>query len=100
MIDICIKLRDKPYAYFIDFGSGFLMFNWQALDVQTFVQNNPQLAFSLILQLAGTHGHQQFDRLTKTKTVESILTAMDEPGIKNYIKHLYSQFNELESTKA
>lgn len=76
------------------------MFRWQALDVQTFVQNNPELGFSLILQLTGTHGHQQFDRLTKTKTVESILTAMDESGIENYIKHLYSQFNELESTKA
>jgi hypothetical protein len=99
MIDICIKLRDKPYVYFIDFRSGFLMFNWQALDVQTSVQNNPQLGFSLILQLTGTHGHQQFDRLTKTKTVESILTAMDEPGIKNYIKYLYSRFIELESTK-
>jgi len=76
------------------------MFNWQALDVQTFVQNNPQLGFSLILQLTGTHGHQQFDRLTKTKTVESILAAMDESGINTYINHLYSQFNELEGTKA
>ncbi|KAF8626266.1 hypothetical protein AX15_004941 [Amanita polypyramis BW_CC] len=68
-----------------------------ALDVQTFVQNNPQLGFSLILQLTGIHGHQQFDRLTKTKTVESILTAMDEPEIKNYINYLYSQFNVPEN---
>ncbi|KAK2460593.1 hypothetical protein APHAL10511_007063 [Amanita phalloides] len=71
-----------------------------ATDVQTFIQNNPQLGFSVILQLSGTHGHQQFDRLTKTKTVESILTAMDESGIQIYIKHLYSQFNEPDNTKA
>ncbi|KAJ7751995.1 DNA polymerase phi-domain-containing protein [Mycena metata] len=43
-----------------------------ATDVQTFVQKKPQLGFALILQLTGVNGSQQFDKLTKSKTVESI----------------------------
>ncbi|KIL68594.1 hypothetical protein M378DRAFT_190984 [Amanita muscaria Koide BX008] len=68
-----------------------------AIEVHSFVQRNPHLGFTLITVLTGVHGHQQFDRLTKTKTVASILTAMDEPGIQNYVDNLYSQFNVSEA---
>ncbi|RDB24111.1 DNA polymerase V [Hypsizygus marmoreus] len=64
-----------------------------ATEVQTFVQSNPQLGFALILQLTGVHGSQQFDKLTKTKTVETILISMDVDGIKNYISYLLTQVN-------
>ncbi|KAH0584348.1 hypothetical protein H2248_009888 [Termitomyces sp. 'cryptogamus'] len=64
-----------------------------ATDVQAFVQSNPQLGFALILQLTGVNGSHQFDRLTKTKTVESILTSMDAKGIENYIEYLLGQVN-------
>lgn len=64
--------------------------------MQTVVQKDPTIGFSFILQLTGVHGSQQFDKLTKTKTVESILTTMDTSGIKNYIDHLLSQFGEKE----
>ncbi|KAG6885139.1 hypothetical protein C0993_005605 [Termitomyces sp. T159_Od127] len=64
-----------------------------ATDVQAFVQNNPQLGFALILQLTGVNGNHQFDKLTKTKTVDNILTTMDAEGIKNYIEHLLGQMN-------
>jgi DNA polymerase phi len=37
------------------------------------------------------HGSHQFDKLTRTKTVESILTAMSAEGIKDYIAHLLGQ---------
>ncbi|KAG6845192.1 hypothetical protein H0H87_012749 [Tephrocybe sp. NHM501043] len=60
-------------------------------DVQTFVQSNPHLGFALIFQLTGVHGSHQFDRLTKTKTVEGILTSMDAEGIKSYITYLLGQ---------
>lgn len=61
--------------------------------MQSFVQNNPQLGFALILQLTGGHGSQQFDKLTKTKTVETILTSMDVAGIRSYIEYLLTQVN-------
>jgi DNA polymerase phi len=40
----------------------------------------------VLLQLLQTHGH--FDRLTRTKTVESLLTAMDVNGVEEYVSHL------------
>ncbi|KAF8894690.1 hypothetical protein BD779DRAFT_1609359 [Infundibulicybe gibba] len=65
-----------------------------ATELQAFIQQHPQLGFSLILQLTGVNGSQQFDKLTKTKTVETILTSMDETGIKSYIDYLLGQVNE------
>ncbi|KAG6919948.1 hypothetical protein DXG01_013297 [Tephrocybe rancida] len=61
------------------------------IDVQAFVQSNPHLGFALIFQLTGVNGSHQFDRLTKTKTVEGILTSMDTEGIKSYITYLLGQ---------
>ncbi|KAG6841689.1 hypothetical protein C0991_008327 [Blastosporella zonata] len=60
-------------------------------DVQAFVQSNPHLGFALIFQLTGVNGSHQFDKLTKTKTVEGILTSMDAEGIKSYITYLLGQ---------
>lgn len=39
--------------------------------------------------LGGTDG--QFDRLTNSKTVESILGSMDAAGVKAYVDHLVDQ---------
>ncbi|KAJ7109235.1 DNA polymerase phi-domain-containing protein [Mycena epipterygia] len=64
-----------------------------ATDIQSFVQKQPQLGFALILQLTGVNGSQQFDKLTKSKTVELILASMNADGIKNYINHLVTQVN-------
>ncbi|KAF9566303.1 hypothetical protein CPC08DRAFT_114924 [Agrocybe pediades] len=69
-----------------------------AAEVQTFVEGKPHLGFALILQLTGINGSQQFDRLTKTKTVESILSSLDAKGIQNYIDHLMSQIDEPEGS--
>lgn len=66
----------------------------QATDVQNVVKSNPTIGFSLILQLTGVHGSRQFDRLTKTKTVETILTSMDDAGIRSYIDYLLKQVDE------
>jgi len=60
----------------------------QAKEIISVVQTDPTLGFAFILQLTGVHGNQQFDKLTRTKTVESILTKMNTVGIKNYISHL------------
>ncbi|KAG1754468.1 DNA polymerase phi-domain-containing protein, partial [Suillus lakei] len=66
-------------------------------DIQNFVQQNPELGYTLILQLTGIHGSQQFDKLTRTKTVESILSRMDGDGIMKYIRSLLEQMNESDN---
>ncbi|KAF8522098.1 DNA polymerase phi-domain-containing protein [Hysterangium stoloniferum] len=50
------------------------------------VMANPSAGFPVLLQLLQTHGH--FDRLTRTKTVESLLAAMDVKGVEEYVSHL------------
>lgn len=66
-------------------------------DIQNFVQQNPELGYTLILQLTGIHGSQQFDKLTRTKTVESILSRMDSDGIMKYIQSLLEQVDESDN---
>lgn len=63
----------------------------QAKEIISAVQKDPTLGFAFILQLTGVHGSQQFDKLTRTTTVESILTRMSAEGIENYISHLLGQ---------
>ncbi|KAI0637371.1 DNA polymerase phi-domain-containing protein [Trametes polyzona] len=70
-----------------------------ATDIQNVVKGNPRIGFSLILQLTGVHGSRQFDKLTKTKTVESILTSMDDEGIQSYINYLLKQVDEEPSSE-
>lgn len=65
----------------------------QAKHIQTLVQTSPSLGFPLILQLTGVDGSGQFDKLTRTKTVESILTVMDSAGIQKYVLSLLEQVN-------
>ncbi|KAJ4495629.1 DNA polymerase phi-domain-containing protein [Lentinula lateritia] len=65
-------------------------------EIQTFVQRNPTLGFALILQLTGFHGSQQFDKITKTKMVESIISTMAADDIKQYIAYLLNQANDGE----
>ncbi|KAJ4488037.1 DNA polymerase phi-domain-containing protein [Lentinula aciculospora] len=67
-----------------------------AAEIHTFAQRNPKLGFALILQLTGVHGSQQFDKITKTKTVESIVSAMDIDDVKQYIDYLLKQANDSE----
>ncbi|KAK0210612.1 DNA polymerase phi-domain-containing protein [Desarmillaria ectypa] len=64
-----------------------------AIEISNFVKERPQLGMGLIVQLTGVNGSRQFDQLTKTKTVESILSSMNADGITRYVDHLISQFN-------
>lgn len=66
----------------------------QATEVLEVVENDPTAGYSLVLQLTGTHGSHQFDKITKTKTVESILAKMDSDGIKEYLDYLLKQVND------
>lgn len=58
------------------------------------VQSNPTLGFTLVLQLTGVHGSKQFDSITKTKTVENIISSMSPDDIFEYITYLLKQVND------
>lgn len=63
-------------------------------DVCAFAQKNSTIGFTLVLQLTGANGTHLFDRITKTKTVESIIASMDAPEIMRFIEHLFSRMND------
>lgn len=67
-----------------------------AAEVQAFVRDKPQSGFAIILQLTGVNGSKQFDKLTKTKTVETILASMKLEGIQSYVQYLFTQFDEFD----
>jgi DNA polymerase phi len=83
-----IASLDAPYSLLLVYADCLVS---QAKDIVSVVQKNPTLGFAFILQLTGVHGSQQFDKLTKTTTVESILTRMSAENIKNYIANLLGQ---------
>ncbi|KAI0340127.1 hypothetical protein BDW22DRAFT_1486396 [Trametopsis cervina] len=70
-----------------------------ANDIQAAVKQDPAVGLTLVLQLTGSHGSEQFDRLTKTKTVETILTSMTADGIRRYVEYLLERANDEQPTK-
>jgi DNA polymerase phi len=82
----------------VSHSCGLLIFMWahsalQAADIQSVVAKDPNSGLPLLLQLTGTNGSRQFDRVTKTKTVENMLSNMDSEGIWTYTEHLLGQIN-------
>ncbi|KDQ06741.1 hypothetical protein BOTBODRAFT_121098 [Botryobasidium botryosum FD-172 SS1] len=65
-----------------------------ATEIQSLATEYPTVGVTLVLQLLGTHGNLQFDKITKTRTVESILKTMNEEGVRAYIDYLTKQFYE------
>ncbi|KAI9140281.1 hypothetical protein BKA69DRAFT_533978 [Paraphysoderma sedebokerense] len=51
---------------------------------------HPKISIHIVTQLIGPHGAKNFDRLTKTKTVESILSNQSQEGLQSYIRYLKS----------
>ncbi|GAC95632.1 hypothetical protein PHSY_003208 [Pseudozyma hubeiensis SY62] len=56
--------------------------------IQDVVKQQPHLGFVLVTQLIGKNGHQNFDSITKTKTVEQVLSSLDIDRVREYVKHL------------
>ncbi|WWC87837.1 uncharacterized protein L201_002731 [Kwoniella dendrophila CBS 6074] len=59
-----------------------------AKKVQDVTKQNQQVGFTLLSQLIGKYGKQDFDKVTKTKTVESIMSSLNVQGTKDYVKYL------------
>ncbi|KAJ3004845.1 DNA-directed DNA polymerase [Thoreauomyces humboldtii] len=51
-----------------------------------------EIALQLVLQLVGKNGHQRFDIITKTKTVDTILGSLEEKDILTYVTYLQETF--------
>ncbi|WWD16543.1 hypothetical protein CI109_100970 [Kwoniella shandongensis] len=58
--------------------------------VQDVIKENPKVGFTLLSQLVGKHGRQDFDKVTKTKTVESIMGSLNVDGVKEFVTYLQS----------
>lgn len=56
--------------------------------VQEQVKANPAAGITLLSQLVGKHGRPDFDRVTKTKTVESIMANLTPEGASEYVAYL------------
>lgn len=85
-IDIYTKQQNSWYVILFAVTVLVISIIRQASSLPPIVTSNPTAGFPVLLQLLQTHG--QFDRLTRTKTVESLLTAMDLSGVERYIQHL------------
>ena len=57
-----------------------------AKDVQNAVKTNPTVGFALLSALV--KGKGDFDKVTKTKTVETIMGSLNEEGVRDYIEYL------------
>ncbi len=66
----------------------------QAEQIQSVTKSNPLVGFTLLSQLVGRHGSQNFDRLTKTKTVEGIMSNLSGDAVGEYVAYLKGLFNE------
>lgn len=64
------------------------------MQLSKIAQQNSLVALPLVMQLLGKNGHYKFDTITKTKTVESILTLLTTSGIEEFMKYLLSVFFE------
>lgn len=61
-----------------------------ARKVNEHVKADPTAGFTLLSQLVGKHGRPDFDRVTKTKTVEGIMASLTLDGVDKYVDFLES----------
>lgn len=59
-----------------------------ARKVNEHVKADPTAGFTLLSQLVGKHGRPDFDRVTKTKTVEGIMASLTLEGVDKYVAYL------------
>ncbi|RKP13124.1 DNA polymerase phi-domain-containing protein [Piptocephalis cylindrospora] len=55
---------------------------------------------ALSTALTGPHGHRDFDRVTRTRTVESLLSARDGKDMNGYFEYLSGLFTSAAATHA
>ncbi|XPS98905.1 DNA-directed DNA polymerase [Ascochyta lentis] len=58
--------------------------------VQSRVEQDSSSALPIVVALTTKHGIAEFDKVTKTKTLEQILIATDDSALKKIVRHLKS----------
>ncbi|KAI8619328.1 DNA polymerase phi-domain-containing protein [Chytriomyces sp. MP71] len=59
-----------------------------AKQISTISSTSRQIGLQVVFQLIGKNGHQRFDSITRTKTVESIVGSLNEVEVQTYVKYL------------
>jgi len=70
----------------------------QAKQVQDVTKSNSLVGFALLSQLLGKNGSRNFDKVTKTKTVENIMGNLNTEGVQQYIDFLMNLVLETAET--
>eukprot|EP00698_Gefionella_okellyi_P019633 TRINITY_DN6047_c0_g1_i1.p1 TRINITY_DN6047_c0_g1~~TRINITY_DN6047_c0_g1_i1.p1 ORF type:complete len:1253 (-),score=340.59 TRINITY_DN6047_c0_g1_i1:55-3789(-) len=60
--------------------------------------NDGRVCVALLGQLLGPHGSRQFDKLTSTRAITTLLTKLDEPGVIDYTNYLISSFVTIDAS--
>ena len=56
--------------------------------VQDVVKDNPRIGFALLSNIVGKSGRPDFDKVTRTKTVEGIMGSLSNEGVMEYVEYL------------
>ena len=62
-----------------------------AVQIQDVVKSNPALGFAMLEALI-QKGKLDFDKVTKTKTVENIMGSLTVEGVREYVEYLKGLF--------
>lgn len=69
-----------------------------AKQVQEVTKANSMVGFALLSQLLGSNGSRNFDKVTKTKTVENIMGNLSVEGVQQYVSFLTTTVLETPET--
>lgn len=61
------------------------------------VNERSELAMPIVMQLIGSHGSQNFDSITKTKTIETLLSQLDSKSFVEFLHYLEDSFLDQSS---
>ncbi|KAJ3013072.1 UNVERIFIED_CONTAM: DNA-directed DNA polymerase [Siphonaria sp. JEL0065] len=56
--------------------------------ISTISSSSRQIGLQVVFQLLGKNGHQRFDGITRTKTVENIVSSLSEDEVDTYVTYL------------
>ncbi|ORY26447.1 hypothetical protein BCR33DRAFT_859122 [Rhizoclosmatium globosum] len=59
-----------------------------AKQISTISSSSREIGLQVVFQLMGKNGHQRFDSITRTKTVENIVSSLNEKEVDTYVKYL------------
>lgn len=68
--------------------------------LQSVTKEQPFVGFTLLSQLLGQNGSQNFDKLTRTKTVEGIMSGLDAAGVEKYLDYVMKTFTEAHDSES